>query len=66
MVEFLQAGNRLEKPKGTPDKIYELMLDCWKEDPADRFKFKDIGNYLKTMLENETANDGYIKLDSDD
>uniref|UniRef100_A0A914PC94 Protein kinase domain-containing protein n=1 Tax=Panagrolaimus davidi TaxID=227884 RepID=A0A914PC94_9BILA len=66
MVEFLQAGNRLEKPNGAPDAIYELMLVCWKEDPADRLKFEDIGNSLKTMLENETASYGYLKLGSDD
>uniref|UniRef100_A0A914QK37 Protein kinase domain-containing protein n=1 Tax=Panagrolaimus davidi TaxID=227884 RepID=A0A914QK37_9BILA len=66
IVEFLQAGNRLEKPNDTPDAIYELMLDCWRENPADRSKFKDIANSLKTMLENETTRYGYLKLGSDD
>uniref|UniRef100_A0A914PMP1 Protein kinase domain-containing protein n=1 Tax=Panagrolaimus davidi TaxID=227884 RepID=A0A914PMP1_9BILA len=63
MLEFLQAGNRLEKPALAPDAIYDLMLDCWKRDPAERPSFSVIGGVLRGMLENETAEYGYLKLD---
>ena len=63
MLEFLQAGNRLEQPPGTPDEIYEIMLSCWREQPSDRPNFATIADLLRQKLELETAGYGYLILD---
>uniref|UniRef100_A0A914PHE7 Protein kinase domain-containing protein n=1 Tax=Panagrolaimus davidi TaxID=227884 RepID=A0A914PHE7_9BILA len=63
MFEFLQSGKRLAKPKDSTDEIYQLMLDCWKENPADRFCFAEIVEILRKMLESQTAEYGYVPLD---
>lgn len=63
MLEFLRAGNRLEQPPDCPKEIYEIMLSCWREQPLERPTFKEIGNTLRAMLENETASYGYLSLD---
>ncbi|XP_041986932.1 activated Cdc42 kinase-like [Aricia agestis] len=40
---------RLERPECCPDTYYELMLECWAHNPADRPRFKDIASRLETM-----------------
>ena len=32
--EALQKGYRMPHPTGCPDKLYDIMLDCWKEEPS--------------------------------
>uniref|UniRef100_A0AC34FDM3 Protein kinase domain-containing protein n=1 Tax=Panagrolaimus sp. ES5 TaxID=591445 RepID=A0AC34FDM3_9BILA len=63
MLKALQNGKRLEKPIKSSNEIYELMLKCWKEQPAERPTFKDLNKELKIILENETRNYGYLSLD---
>ena len=30
VVKFLDKGNRMECPPGCPDRLYQIMLECWK------------------------------------
>uniref|UniRef100_A0AC35GNR8 Protein kinase domain-containing protein n=1 Tax=Panagrolaimus sp. PS1159 TaxID=55785 RepID=A0AC35GNR8_9BILA len=62
MIEFLQSGQRLKCPMKTPHLIYDLMQNCWKKEPKDRPKFNEISFHLRSMLEKETANYGYLNL----
>ena len=36
VLEALQQGYRMPRPMGCPDKLYDIMLDCWREEPANR------------------------------
>ncbi|XP_069043231.1 tyrosine-protein kinase JAK2 [Lepisosteus oculatus] len=42
LIEILKTGNRLTCPEGCPKEIYQMMLDCWTNDPAQRPSFKDL------------------------
>lgn len=42
MVEFLNQGQRLAKPISCTDDIYEVMLECWRENRNDRPTFKKL------------------------
>lgn len=50
-IQWLKAGNRLERPRNSPKEIYDLMLKCWSRDPKSRPSFKIckdvIGEQLK-------------------
>ncbi|VDD81935.1 unnamed protein product [Mesocestoides corti] len=46
LLEYLKAGHRLERPLNTPDDMYSMMTDCWKEDPSDRPTFSVICDRL--------------------
>uniref|UniRef100_A0A914YRF7 Protein kinase domain-containing protein n=1 Tax=Panagrolaimus superbus TaxID=310955 RepID=A0A914YRF7_9BILA len=63
MLEVLQSGKRLEKPIKAPNEIYDLMLKCWKEQPAERPSFKDLSHDLRNILEDETRSYGYLTLE---
>ncbi|VDD76354.1 unnamed protein product [Mesocestoides corti] len=46
VLEYLKAGHRLERPLDTPDDIYSMMMDCWKEELSDRPTFSVICDRL--------------------
>ena len=56
--ERLEQGYRMPPPPGCPDPLYQIMMDCWKQDPEERPTFK----FLKTTLEDYfiSAADGVI------
>uniref|UniRef100_A0A914QKS4 receptor protein-tyrosine kinase n=1 Tax=Panagrolaimus davidi TaxID=227884 RepID=A0A914QKS4_9BILA len=64
MIEFLQNGSRLEKPTNATEYIYELMLNCWRQNPNERPNFKEISKGIRIMLENETLKYGYLSLEN--
>ncbi|XP_022097258.1 tyrosine-protein kinase receptor Tie-1-like [Acanthaster planci] len=45
----LENGYRLHKPPGCGNKIYELMQQCWQENPKDRPPFKKVASVLERM-----------------
>ena len=43
----VEQGYRMPPPPGCPDPLYQIMMDCWKQDPEERPTFE----YLKYHLE---------------
>ena len=54
VLEALQQGYRMPRPMGCPDKLYDVMLDCWKEEAANRPTFET----LQWQLEEFFTTDG--------
>ena len=54
MVRILSSGVRLEKPEHCPQDIYNLMRECWNDDPQLRPKFSEIRLRLPEILNEET------------
>lgn len=44
----VEQGYRMPRPFGCPDSLYQIMRDCWKENPEERPTFE----YLKHHMEN--------------
>ena len=42
VIEKLSQGYRMECPNNCPQPLYELMLNCWKEDPHSRPTFETL------------------------
>ncbi|GIL69855.1 hypothetical protein Vretimale_10106 [Volvox reticuliferus] len=47
----LRSGYRLDRPRGCPLELWELILRCWSEDPAARPTFAYIAETLRTWRE---------------
>ncbi|XP_037294432.1 fibroblast growth factor receptor 3-like isoform X1 [Manduca sexta] len=43
---FLAGGGRLPKPARASTRLYQLMIECWSEDPQDRPTFAQIVDKL--------------------
>lgn len=50
LFELLKKGYRMEQPVNCSDKMYDLMLNCWKELPSQRPTFCEIITELERML----------------
>lgn len=46
LLNYLKAGERLERPENCSETLYALMLQCWATDPNDRPDFSDICHKL--------------------
>ena len=53
LVNFLETGQRLEKPPLCPQGLYELMLWCWNQHYQFRPTFSEIKRDLKKFQRNQ-------------
>ena len=42
VLEALQTGYRMPCPMGCPEKLYEIMRECWRDDAASRPTFETL------------------------
>ncbi|XP_071800220.1 scavenger receptor cysteine-rich type 1 protein M130-like isoform X2 [Asterias amurensis] len=54
MVLRLEDGYRMPKPSNCDENIYDLMTQCWQEDPGDRPSFKKLVSILTRMTTGNT------------
>ncbi|XP_077488496.1 hepatocyte growth factor receptor-like isoform X2 [Amblyomma americanum] len=48
ILEFLNEGLRLQLPKSCPPELYQIMLQCWHQDPAKRPPFSELVTDIAT------------------
>lgn len=49
VAAHVEKGYRMESPEGCPDQIYNVMKDCWNEDPSQRPNFTRIEKALESV-----------------
>ncbi|OXA39248.1 Tyrosine-protein kinase HTK16 [Folsomia candida] len=50
VIEMVERGERLDKPKHCPDKIYSVMKKCWNMDPDLRPTFTFLENFFANPI----------------
>lgn len=63
LLRYLKQGHRLEQPRFCPVKVYRVMNLCWQSNPEQRSSFIEIGEQLKTCL--DEAPDEKLNLNHD-
>uniref|UniRef100_A0AC35UBX1 Guanylate cyclase n=1 Tax=Rhabditophanes sp. KR3021 TaxID=114890 RepID=A0AC35UBX1_9BILA len=63
ILPYLNLGKRLHRPSHANDNIWELMEQCWLEDPVNRPSFEKIRANLTKQLEDATEIYGYCLLE---
>lgn len=58
VLDQLEAGHRLSKPKDCPDSIFRVMLECWNQDHVRRPSFENIVRMLDVLLEGGNVSEG--------
>ena len=51
-LKQVQQGYRMPQPMGCPDKLYNIMLCCWREDPDNRHTFETLQWQLEEFFIN--------------
>lgn len=57
----LKRGHRMTQPEHAPDNIYDVMKQCWEEEPQSRPSFSSLVVSLGNML-SEDYQKSYLKL----
>uniref|UniRef100_A0A8C5PZP8 Tyrosine-protein kinase n=1 Tax=Leptobrachium leishanense TaxID=445787 RepID=A0A8C5PZP8_9ANUR len=57
VYELLEKDYRMERPEGCPEKVYELMRECWQWNPLDRPSFAEIHQDFETMFQESSISD---------
>ena len=47
MLSFVIDGGILEQPEDCPDRLYNMMCNCWKTEPRARPSFLEIVQFLE-------------------
>jgi len=50
LCKLLKTGYRMERPDMCSDEVYELMCECWREDPLTRPTFSGLIDRLEVIL----------------
>jgi len=50
-IDKITKGERLPRPDNCPDNLWNLMVQCWNENPKLRPKFSQIAQTLKGLKE---------------
>lgn len=53
LMDRIRKGYRMEKPVNAPSHVYDIMLQCWSENPASRPTFEDLVDRLMKMVDSE-------------
>ena len=55
LCKLLKRGYRMERPDGCSLEIYDIMKDCWQEDPDLRPPFDDLSHTIQQLMNLDTA-----------
>ncbi|XP_063688287.1 uncharacterized protein LOC134821464 isoform X2 [Bolinopsis microptera] len=50
LCKLLKRGYRMERPDGCSLEIYDIMKDCWQEDPDLRPPFDDLSHTIQQLM----------------
>lgn len=53
VMQAIRAGEQLKKPVHCSSEIYEIMQNCWEDNPDDRPAFSDIYRRIEILLEEQ-------------
>ncbi|KAM8888522.1 tyrosine-protein kinase ZAP-70 [Synchiropus picturatus] len=65
VLEFIKSGNRMECPAACPERMYELMLQCWTYEHEKRPDFKSVEESMRTYyysISNKATPDVAVEL----
>ncbi|CAH3018175.1 unnamed protein product [Porites evermanni] len=63
IVKLLKTGERLPKPEGCSDEIYDMMVKCWHPNPKERPTFQELARAMDSLL---SAEADYLEILSED
>lgn len=61
VVEDVERGYRMPKPNLCPDKLYEIMMHCWRKEPQERPTFETLQWQLEDFYQADSKQ--YKELD---
>ena len=57
LVEYLNEGRRMKPPDQCPEEIYNIMLECWNDDPDSRPSMLQLYDKLNVLRKSVATTD---------
>ncbi|XP_068745558.1 fibroblast growth factor receptor 2-like [Montipora capricornis] len=61
LFDLLKTGYRMQKPQNCPNNVYDIMINCWDENPCNRASFTDLRKLFDAMLSTMTSKE-YLEI----
>ena len=55
VLEQLEKGEYLPKPKNCSEELYQIMLKCWNLEPEERPSFSQLHRHINSLFPDATA-----------
>ncbi|KAL8618189.1 hypothetical protein ACOMHN_059196 [Nucella lapillus] len=55
LLPYLKEGQRMKKPKQSPEPVYSMMVACWSTSPDQRPDFAQLNDQLKTFTASDNG-----------
>ena len=62
LVEYLNEGRRMKPPDQCPEQIYNIMLECWNDDPDSRPSMLQLYDKLDVLMVSVSTEDVSIQV----
>ena len=66
VLQKVERGYRMPCPTNTPEPLYQIMLDCWKHDPANRPTFEALQFRLEDYFVIDGSQYHHVSLQADE
>ncbi|XP_065662137.1 uncharacterized protein LOC100207579 isoform X3 [Hydra vulgaris] len=63
LLTLLKSGYRMSRPENCSEPMYDIMLQCWNEDPLQRPTFTDLRERFDKII---SQGDSYFNFDIDE
>ncbi|XP_065681617.1 mast/stem cell growth factor receptor Kit isoform X2 [Hydra vulgaris] len=63
LLALLKSGYRMDRPENCSERLYDIMLQCWNEDPLKRPTFTEIREHFDAII---SQNDSYFNFEIDE
>ncbi|XP_065663111.1 uncharacterized protein LOC136085714 isoform X2 [Hydra vulgaris] len=63
LLPLLKSGYRMDKPKNCSEAMYDIMFQCWNEDPLQRPTFTSLREYFDEVI---SQGNSYLTFEMDE
>uniref|UniRef100_A0A1I7VTF4 receptor protein-tyrosine kinase n=1 Tax=Loa loa TaxID=7209 RepID=A0A1I7VTF4_LOALO len=58
---MISCGERLKKPEGCPDSIFQIMRKCWEQNPDNRFSMSEVVKQIEDVIEHAHSEESEVQ-----
>lgn len=66
LFAYISRGHRMSQPDSCPDPMYEIMMQCWKQESKYRPNFTEIVAMVENVLKTNVGSNPYLQLVAED
>jgi len=66
LFDYIHDGNRMTQPEICPMEMFNILTQCWSQNPSDRCEFPIVVNQIQMLLNEHIEDNPYLRVVMDD